>query len=80
MFSLDGRLVISASSDGTVRVWNITDGTSKILVAEVNAGGDSYYDVAISSNGRLLATGNYSGVRHFPITCWVHYKFAFHRI
>ena len=76
MFSLDGRLVISAWFDGTVRVLNVADGTLKTLVATGNAGRE-FTTMAISSNGQLLATGNRGGVRHFPIACWVHYKFAF---
>jgi len=60
VFSPDGRLVISGSSDSTTRIWDTMDGLSKILVFGVY---DAVIGVAISSDGRLVATGNHDGVR-----------------
>ena len=60
-------------------VRDVTDGTSKTLVATGNAGG-KFTAMTTSSNGQLLATGDGDGVRHFPTACWAHYKYAFHRV
>ena len=63
-------------SAGTVVVRDVTDGTSKTLVAK----GGFISTMATSSNGRLLATGTDSGVRHFRTACWAHYKYVFHSV
>ena len=66
-FSSDGRLIVSGSGDRTVRVWDMSDGSSKTLAItdmpdNVDAGVTS---VAISSNGWLVAAGSLDTVRHF---------------
>jgi glucose repression regulatory protein TUP1 len=60
-FSLDGRLIVSGSGDRTARIWDMIEGTSKVLTINdpdsVNndAGVTS---VAISPNGQLVAAGS----------------------
>ena len=55
-------MIVSGSRDRTVRVWDMTDGSSKTL-AITNAG---FTSVAISSKpGWLVAAGNVDSVRHF---------------
>jgi len=52
-------LIVSGSKDGSVNIWNLS---TKILIKSYNNSG-SVYDVALSSNGNLLAfagDGNYS--------------------
>ena len=59
VFSPDGRSIISGSDDRTVRVWDITEGSSKILaITDAPDGIDAaVMSVAISSDGQLVAAG-----------------------
>ena len=64
-FSLDGRLIVSGSGDKTVRIWDMIDGTSKVLT--INDGDPPNNDhgvtsVAISPNGRYVAAGSLDSV------------------
>lgn len=60
-FSLDGRLIVSGSGDKTARIWDMVDGSSKVLTINDpdslnnDAGVTS---VAISPNGQLVAAGS----------------------
>ena len=60
-FSLDGRLIVSGSGDKTARIWDMLDGSSKVLTINdpdslnSDAGVTS---VAISPNGHLVAAGS----------------------
>lgn len=60
-FSLDGRLIVSGSGDKTARIWDMGDGSSKVLTINDpdslnnDAGVTS---VAISPNGQLVAAGS----------------------
>lgn len=55
-FSLDGRLIISGSKDGSIRIWEVADGTSRILNY------DHGISVSISPNGRLVAASSSRGI------------------
>ena len=63
IFSPDGRSVVSGSADGTTRVWDMIDGSSKILATAADAG---VLGVAISSDGRLVAAGGHDRVCDLP--------------
>ena len=56
-FSPNGRLLVSASGDNTVRLWNMHDGATKFLTDESTTFVDGpYYDSAVfSPNGRYVA-------------------------
>jgi WD40 repeat protein len=53
-FSNDGRLALSAGSDGTVRLWDLTTGKE---VKQLSGHQDKVQSVAFSRDGRLALTG-----------------------
>ena len=61
VFSPDGRFVVSGSEDGITRIWDITDGSSRIL-AITDSVDEGVVSVAISSDGQLVAAGGSGGV------------------
>ena len=52
-FSLDGRQLASGACDGTVRIWDLKSGKSRVLEGHAK----SVNSVAYSPNGRQLASG-----------------------
>jgi glucose repression regulatory protein TUP1 len=56
-FSPNGRLVVSASWDGTVRIWNVRDGSAKVFTDNA----DIFWSVRFSPNGQYVAAGNTDG-------------------
>ena len=59
-FSLDGRLLVSGSGDKTARIWNMIDGTSKVLTINEDSLSNDHgvTSVAISPNGQFVAAGS----------------------
>lgn len=51
-------MLASASFDGTVRLWNIQDGTCIRVLSKHK---DSVYSVSFSSSGEFLASGSLAG-------------------
>jgi len=58
-FSPDGRFLVSCSYDGTVRIWRMRDGFSKVL--DDNSA-SSFYSVKFNPDGGYIAAGNDYGV------------------
>ncbi len=56
-FTRDGRTLLTASDDGTARVWNLTSGNSLALRGH----DDDVYRVTLSPDERLVATASIDG-------------------
>ena len=54
VFSPNGRSLASASFDQSVQIWNIHDGSSKVL-----GSGNEFFSLAFSPDGRYVAAGDY---------------------
>ena len=56
-FSPNGRSLVSQSNDQSVRIWNLRDGSSKVL--PLTGGSSLFISVAFSPDGRYIAGGNF---------------------
>jgi WD40 repeat protein len=59
VWSADGAEIATGSHDGTVRLWDAETGETRLVLG----GHDTFTFVAISPNGRYLATGTDAAVR-----------------
>jgi len=59
VFSPDGKKLVSGSVDGTIRIWQVSDG---MLLMPPLKNSNSENSVAFSPDGKTLASGSYDGV------------------
>ena len=64
IFSPDGKLIVSIHEDGTIRVWNMKNDEP---VRVIKGGYPDLSAVAISPNGKLIATGYNEGDSHIEL-------------
>ncbi|KAF2127315.1 vegetative incompatibility protein HET-E-1 [Dothidotthia symphoricarpi CBS 119687] len=70
-FSPDGRMVVSSSADGTIRVWEVATGLCRITLDEHTS---SVFSVAFSPDGQLLASASPDKtIQLWETTTWSHY-------
>ena len=58
-FSPNGRSLVSQSRDPSVRIWNLRDGSSRVM--PVTGRITFFASVAFSPDGRYIAGGNFDG-------------------
>ena len=58
-FSPDSRFLVSCSYDGTVRIWRMRDGFSKLLEDKYAS---SFYSVKFNPDGQYIAAGGADGM------------------
>jgi WD40 repeat protein len=60
-FSPDGRHIVTASSDGTARVWDVTDPAEPQVVGVLSGHSGGMWSAAFSPDGRHIVTANSDG-------------------
>jgi WD40 repeat protein len=66
-YAASGRRIVTASADGTTRVWDARDGT---ILAVLDRHAGAVNDAAFLSDGRIVSAGEDRTVRAYPCpTC-----------
>lgn len=62
LFTADGKRIVSAGEDGTVKIWNVDDGSLENTL-DAHAGGVNA--IALTEDGTILASGGADGLVKF---------------
>ena len=63
-YSSDGRLLVSGSDDGTVRIWDTRTGEE--AMSPLRSGDGEVFSVSFAPNGRSIASATHDG----PVRIW----------
>lgn len=63
-FSTDDRLLISSSVDKAIRIWDMVDGSSKVLRTNLHDPFSGVISTTISPNGQYIAAGDWDDGVH----------------
>jgi WD40 repeat protein len=61
VFSPDGHTLVTASTDGTVWLFDVTSSGRPVEIAKLTGHGQGVYSAAFSPDGHTLATGSADG-------------------
>lgn len=62
-YSPDGKRIVTASGDGTAKIWDASSGR---MIRSIQSGGREFMDAGFLSGGKIVATAGWSE----PLTLW----------
>ncbi|HQP05294.1 MAG TPA: WD40 repeat domain-containing protein, partial [Bacteroidales bacterium] len=63
-YSQDGKYIISASDDGTAKIWNESSG---VILGEIKCKGQMYHAIFSPNNQRIITSSGYDGLKSWTL-------------